>query len=73
MPPPLAAVIGSPGSFQINANTITDLNYVVLVATNLAAPTWTPVLTNNTSLSGIINWQTNTAGGPNQFYRLMFP
>jgi hypothetical protein len=46
---------------------------VVLSATNLAAPTWTPVLTNNTGLSGVINWQTNTAGGPNQYYRLLFP
>ena len=73
MPPPLATAVVSPGSFQINANTITDLNYVVLMATNLAAPIWTPVLTNNTGLTGVINLQTNTAGGPNQFYRLMFP
>ena len=73
MPPPLATAVVSPGNFQINANTITDLNYVVLMATNLAAPIWTPVLTNNTGLTGVINLQTNTAGGPNQFYRLMFP
>lgn len=73
MPPPLAATAVSPGNFQINANTVTDLNYVVLMATNLAAPIWTPVLTNTTGLSGVINLQTNTTGGPNQFYRLMFP
>ena len=73
LPPQLAAAAGSPGNFQLNANTITGLNYVVLTTTNLAAAPWTPVLTNNTGLSGAINFQTNNAGGPNQFYRLVFP
>ncbi len=73
MPPPVAAAAGSPGNIQFNANTITDLNYVVLMTTNLAVPSWIPVLTNNTGLSGTINFQTNTAGSPNQFYRLRFP
>jgi len=73
LPPQLAATAGSPGSFQFSANTITGLNYVVLTTTNLAAAPWTPILTNNTGLSGAINFQTNNPGGPDQFYRLVFP
>jgi len=73
LPPQLTTTAGSPGSVQFNANTITDLNYVVEMTTNLTAPLWTSVLTNNTGLSGTINFQTNATGSPNQFYRLMFP
>jgi hypothetical protein len=73
LPPQLTTAAGSPGIFQINAGSITGLTYVVQMATNLAAPFWTPVLTNNTGVSGTINYQTNTDSGPNQFYRLMFP
>jgi len=71
--PQLMITAGSPGNFQFNANTITDLTYVVLMTTNLAAPSWTSVATNNTGAGGAINYQTNTANGPNQFYRLEFP
>jgi hypothetical protein len=73
LPPQLTTAAGGPGNFQFNANTITDLNYVVLMATNLTASLWIPVLTNNTGSVGTINYQTNTAGGPIQFYRLQFP
>jgi hypothetical protein len=73
LPPQLAAAAGNPGNFQVSANTITGLNYVVLTTTNLAAAPWAPVLTNNTGLSGAINFQTNNTGSPNQFYRLVFP
>ncbi len=73
VPPLLMAAAASPGNIQISANTVTNLNYVVLMATDLMAPIWTPVLTNNTGLSGVINIPTNTAGSPSQFYRIMFP
>jgi hypothetical protein len=73
LPPRLGTATGSPGNFQFNANTITGLNYVVLMSTNLAGSNWTPILTNNTGLTGNINFQTNSAGNPYLFYRLLFP
>jgi len=73
LPPQLTTAAGSPGNVQFNANTITDLNYVVQMTTNLAAPIWASILTNNTGPGGTINYQTNTASSPNQYYRLMFP
>ena len=72
-PPAVAATVTAPGSIQFNANTITGLTYVVETSTNLAAHVWTPVQTNNTGLSGAINYQTNTSSGPIQFFRLSFP
>ena len=73
LPPQLTGATGSPGSLQFNVNTITGLNYVVQTTTNLSASSWTSVLTNNTGLSGTVNFQTNTTSSPNKFYRLMFP
>jgi len=69
----LAITAGSAGSFQFDVNTITGLNYVVQTTTNLVAPVWTSVLTNNTGLSGAINYQTNAAASPARFFRLLFP
>jgi len=73
LPPQLTAAAGGSGSLLFSANTLTGLNYVVQTTTNLAAPIWTSVLTNNTGLIGTINYQTNADSHPNQFYRLMFP
>jgi len=73
LPPKLAASLASPGNVQLNASTITDLTYVVQTATNLAAPAWTPLQTNNTGSSGNVNFQTNSTGSPVQFFRLVFP
>jgi hypothetical protein len=73
LPPQLVITPGSLGSLQFNANTITGLNYVVESTTNLTAPVWIPIQTNNTSPGGVINYRTNSAGILNQFYRLIFP
>jgi hypothetical protein len=73
LPPDLGAAVGSPGIVQFNGNTVTGLTYIVQLTTNLAAPNWSPVLTNNTGVTGAINFQTNTVSGPNKFYRLLFP
>jgi hypothetical protein len=43
------------------------------MSTNLAGSNGTPILTNNTGLTGNINFQTNSAGNPYLFYRLLFP
>jgi hypothetical protein len=72
-PPTLGGTGTSQGGVQFGGNTITDLNYVVVQATNLSNPVWIPIQTNNTGPSGSINFQTNTAGNPNTFYRLQFP
>ena len=71
--PPAVTAVTAPGSIQFNANTITGLTYVVETTTNLAAPVWTPMQTNNTGTSGSINYQTNTSSAPSQFFRLSFP
>ncbi|MDR3460546.1 MAG: immunoglobulin domain-containing protein [Verrucomicrobiae bacterium] len=72
-PPTLAAASDGPGSLQLSGSTATGLTYVVLSATNLANAGWIPVVTNNTGPAGTISFQTNTAGGPQNFYRLKFP
>ncbi|HTB85321.1 MAG TPA: autotransporter-associated beta strand repeat-containing protein, partial [Candidatus Sulfotelmatobacter sp.] len=66
-------------SLQQNSNgialagsSVTGLNYIVQSATNLLAPTWTPVFTNVTDADGLIQFQSSVRG-PLQFYRLMFP
>ena len=71
-PPAVTAGSSTPGQLQLSANTLTGLTYVVQMATNLAAPVWTSVLTNGTGSTGAINFQTNTTSGPNQFYQLKF-
>ena len=73
LPPALTAGPVSPGIIQINGNTVTGLNYVVESATNLSVPVWIPILTNNTGVSGAINFQTNTASDPVSFYQILFP
>jgi hypothetical protein len=73
LPPVVTGGLGSPGTIQFNANTITGLTYVVEMATNLAAPAWTPIQTNNTGTSGAITYQTNAGSDPSAFYRILFP
>lgn len=73
LPPLVSFSLNSPGILQFNANTVTGLTYVVETATNLSAPVWTPLQTNNTGLNGAINFRTNTTSGPVKFYRLSFP
>jgi hypothetical protein len=73
LPPTLNLGVGSPGTLQLSANSVTGLNYVVEVATNLANPFWVPVLTNNTGVNGLVNFQTNATSTAQQFYRLVFP
>ncbi len=73
LPPSLVAGTGTPGQLQLSANTLTGLTYVVQMSTNLAAPVWTPVLTNGTGQTGTIIFLTNTTSSPNQFYQLKFP
>jgi hypothetical protein len=72
-PPTLIVTPPAAGAIQLNSTTVTGLTYVVLVATNLSNPVWLPVLTNNSGASGAINFQTNPAAGPVQFYKLVFP
>ena len=72
-PPAVTAGAGTPGQLQLSANTLTGLTYVVQMTTNLAAPVWTPILTNITGSAGTINFQTNTTAAPSQFYQLRFP
>ncbi len=72
-PPVLRASYNRSNGVQLTANTITNLIYAVQSATNLAQPVWLTLLTNNTGLSGLINFQTNSTGNPRQFYRLFFP
>ena len=73
LPPQLSGAAGSPGYVQFSGNTITGLTYVVQLTTNLTSLNWSPVLTNNTGVTGAINFQTNNTSGPNKFYRLFFP
>ena len=73
LPPTVTVGKGAPGQLQLSANTLTGLTYVVEMATNLAVPVWTSVLTNNTGSSGTANFLTNTTGGLNTFYHLKFP
>jgi hypothetical protein len=71
LPPQLAAT-GSSGNVQFNANTITDLTYIVQMATNLTSSDWSSIQTNSTGATGIINFQTNTTAAPFEFFRLKF-
>jgi hypothetical protein len=71
--PPTVAAGRLAGNLQITANTFTNLAYRVDAATNLSAPVWLPVLTNNTGASGNVGFQTNPASGPAVFYRVVFP
>ncbi len=73
LPPALNLGFGAAGTVQLTADSITDLTYVVQSTTNLANPAWVSILTNNTGNGGLVNFQTNTAGVPAQFYRLVFP
>lgn len=60
------------GSFTLGFMSPSDSPGVVLSATNLSAPVWQPIYTN--SSGGL--WQftdTNTAGVPHKFYRLLVP
>jgi hypothetical protein len=72
-PPSISSGIASPGNILVNASTITGLTYVVESATNLAAPVWVPVVTNNTGNGGAVSFQTNAINGAAGFYRLRFP
>ena len=72
-PPSLGASAISPGNIQLSGNTVTGLTYVVQRSTNLASPSWIPIRTNNTGVSGAISFQTNSTSAPNAFYRLTFP
>jgi hypothetical protein len=73
LPPSLTTSAGTPGAIQLSATTVTGLTYIVEATTNLVAPAWLPLQTNNTGVSGAINFQTNTTSGPNTFFRLIFP
>ncbi len=73
-PPVLKPALAvSPGLIQFNGSAITGLTYVVERATNLMNPVWLAVQTNNTGVSGSINFQTNATSSPSEFYRLVFP
>jgi Immunoglobulin I-set domain len=72
-PPALHFSVSTPGTIQLNANSVSGLTYVVQVATNLVNPVWVSILTNNTGNGGTVNFQPNAAVGPRQFYRLYFP
>ena len=73
LPPTVTAALGFPNLIQLGGSTLTGLTYVVQSATNLAAPDWVPLQTNNSGVSGAINFQINTTGSPSIFYRLLFP
>lgn len=73
LPPQVGTVSASPGTVQFSGNTVTGLTYVVQSATNLSSPAWLPVFTNNTGVSGTINFNTNTTSGSEKYYRIMFP
>ena len=73
LPPSITVASATPGTIQFSANTITGLTYVVETATNLSDPSWIPLQTNSTGLSGAVTFQTNTTSGPSMFYRLFFP
>ena len=72
-PPALQLNFITPNLVQLDANSITGLTYVVLSATNLSSPVWTPILTNNTGAAGVVNIQTSPTNASPQFYRLLFP
>jgi hypothetical protein len=72
-PPDLALARATPGTIQLNANSITGLTYIVQTTTSLHPPNWISVQTNNTGGNGAINFQTNAAGNQIRFYRLVFP
>lgn len=72
-PPVLQEINNRSNAVQLTANSVTNLTYVVESATNLAHPVWLTLLTNNTGLSGLIDFQTNATGNPWQYYRLFFP
>ena len=72
-PPALSLASASPGTIHLNASSVSNLTYVVQTTTNLAHPVWANILTNNTGLSGVLSFQTNTSRGQSQFYRLAFP
>jgi Immunoglobulin domain/Immunoglobulin I-set domain len=61
------------GTVGFNGITATGITYVVMAATNLVPPNWVDILTNNTGLSGNINFRTNTTSGASQYYKLRFP
>ena len=73
LPPSVIASSPTPGSVQFNATTVTGLTYVIQAATDLTAPVWVPVYTNNTGVSGALSFATNTASGGQQFFRVQFP
>ena len=73
LPPSLNLGLAAPGTIQFNANTVTGLTYVVLSATNLNHLVWVPILTNNTGIGGIVNFQTGTTDAQVHLYRLLFP
>lgn len=66
------SAMNSDGSFTLGFMSLSGSSGVVLGATNLLSPVWQPIYTNSTG--GI--WQftdTNTAGVPSKYYRLMTP
>jgi hypothetical protein len=71
--PPNLNLTTSNGSWVLGGSVVTGLTYVLQSATNMAAPVWLPVFTNNTGGSGTVNFQPPAAGAPLQFYRLLFP
>jgi autotransporter-associated beta strand protein len=73
LPPAISVLSSTPGDFQITGNSLTGLTYVVESTTDLAAPAWVPVWTNNTGISGNLVFQTNSFSDTNYFFRLRFP
>ncbi len=71
LPPKVNGTFAGAGNLQFNSTTLTGLTYVVQMNTNLATTNWTTIQTNNTGVSGAINFQTNTTGG-SKFYRIKF-
>ncbi len=72
MSPYLMIQAGNGGVLQLGASSVTGLTYVVVSATNLMAPTWLPVMTNSTGVSGAIRYAP-APGSPSQFFRVLFP
>ncbi len=70
--PTIGSVIAG-ANIQLTGTTLTNVTYVVQRNTNLTTSVWTPILTNNTGASGVVNFQTNSTSLPNAYYRLLFP
>ncbi len=71
-PPPMLQAMGfSANQFTLRLWGATNKSFVIYGCTNLASPSWVPLVT-NTAANGFFNFTDTTSGNPRRFYRAQF-